>query len=229
METITESELLSYRVSLYSFAYSLCKNTADAEDLVQDTIIKAITYKDKFEIGTNLKAWLFTILRNEWFSKLRKQKRIVEDVDGLLAAKLIASENQFTSVEAKQTIEHIRYLPKKLREALIAVAIFGGQYEEAAANLGVSVGTVKSRVSRARDALEKGTYQDITEEEFDTPEEIVEDVDNTKWYDTIRILFVDKELDVSEIAAKINLSKLEIIEAISNMKLKRRKPNNVNR
>src|SRR5690606_17562078 len=122
------------------------------------------------------------------FSNLRKNKRIVEDIDGILASKLVSADNPLAAIEMRQLISQVRYMPAIFRKAFFMVIIEGLAYEDAAKELGISIGTLKSRVNRAREFLEKGKAQDITEEEFQTPTIVdVDEPDNTKWYDTIRI------------------------------------------
>ncbi len=146
-------ELPDHLPALRAFAISLTQNVSAADDLVQDTIVKAWTNMDKFEAGTNLRAWLFTILRNTFFSIKRKHKREVADPEGIHAQKLYEKPahdgrlafNDFRVAFAKLSPEH--------REVLILVGASGFSYEEASETMGVAVGTVKSRANRARARL----------------------------------------------------------------------------
>ena len=147
------NELLGMIPSLRAFAMSLCGNTDRADDLVQETLIKAWTNNDSFEAGSNMRAWLFTILRNQFYSELRKRRREVEDADGNLAAKLAVHPEQPGHMDMKNFLEALQQLPDDQREALVLVGASGFAYEEAAEIIGVAVGTVKSRVSRARTRL----------------------------------------------------------------------------
>lgn len=138
---------------LRAFAMSLCGRSALADDLVQETLTKAWAKADSYQDGTNLMAWLFTILRNEFYSHLRKRKREVEDVDGTEAARLVAVPGQLPNLELGDFRDALAKLPEDQREAIILVGASGFSYEEAASVMGCAVGTVKSRLSRARARL----------------------------------------------------------------------------
>lgn len=139
--------------SLRAFAMSLSGNADRADDLVQETVTRAMANINKFTPGTNMAAWLFTILRNLFRSQYRKRRREVEDPDGSYMASLKAPPEQFGRLEFKELIEALAKLPHIQREALLLVAASGFSYDEAAAICGVAVGTIKSRVSRARQVL----------------------------------------------------------------------------
>jgi len=136
--------------NLRAFAVSLCGDRERADDLVQETLYKAWNNLGSFEEGTNLKAWLFTILRNTYFSERRKKKREVEDVDGAYAAKLSSGPEQHGHMDMRDFQEALSELPDDQREALVLVGAAGFSYEEAAEISGCAVGTIKSRVNRAR-------------------------------------------------------------------------------
>jgi len=146
-------ELLTAIPNLRAFAMSLCGNPTRADDLAQETLMKAWDKIGSFEPGTNLKAWLFTILRNVYFSELRKRKREVEDADGHLLAGLAVHPAQLGHMDASDFIIALQQIPIDQREALILVGAEGFSYEEVAAISGVAVGTIKSRVNRARGRL----------------------------------------------------------------------------
>ena len=139
--------------ALRAFAWSLSHNAADADDLVQDTLIKAWTHRDKFEPGTNLRAWLFTILRNTYYTTAARRRREVADEDGKHAATLSASPTQDWSMAMRSLQAALQQLPDEHREALILVGAAGLTYEEAAEICGCALGTIKSRVNRARARL----------------------------------------------------------------------------
>jgi RNA polymerase sigma-70 factor, ECF subfamily len=138
---------------LRAFAISLSGNVDRADDLVQETVIRAMANIDSFTPGTNMPAWLVTILRNLFRSEYRKRRREVEDPDGSYVGSLKASPEQFGRLEFKELIVALATLPYVQREALLLVAASGFSYDEAAAICGVAVGTIKSRVSRARQQL----------------------------------------------------------------------------
>ena len=146
-------ELPDHLPALRAFAISLTRNVSTADDLVQDTIVKAWTNIEKFEPGTNMRAWLFTILRNTFFSDQRKKKREVPDPDGIHAGRLFvrpAHDGQLAFAEFAAAFDQ---LSPEHREVLILVGASGFSYEEAAQMIGVAVGTVKSRTNRARARL----------------------------------------------------------------------------
>ena len=139
--------------SLRAFAISLSGNVDRADDLVQDTLMRALANIHRFEPGTNLNAWLFTILRNLFHSEYRKRKREVEDADGSYAARLATAPEQ----TARRDFDDLRLALAKLspdqREAVLLIGAEGFSYEEAAQICGTAVGTIKSRVNRARRRL----------------------------------------------------------------------------
>jgi RNA polymerase sigma-70 factor (ECF subfamily) len=139
--------------SLRAFAISLCGNVDRADDLVQETMLRAIANIDSFQPGTNMSAWLFTILRNHFRSEYRKRRREVEDGEGRYAETLKSQPEQYGRVEFREFREALTHLPADQREALILVGASGFSYEEAANICGCAVGTIKSRVNRARTRL----------------------------------------------------------------------------
>jgi RNA polymerase sigma-70 factor (ECF subfamily) len=151
--TAFKSELIELLPSLRAFARSLAHNSAQADDLVQDTLVKALANVERFEPGTNLRAWLFTILRNHYYSQLRKLKREVEDADGKFAARLAVRPEQDGSVDLEDFKIAFQQLAPDHREVLTLVGASGCSYEEAATICGCAVGTIKSRVNRARRKL----------------------------------------------------------------------------
>src|SRR6185369_16848825 len=132
---------------------SLCGNVDRADDLVQETMLRAIANIDSFQPGTNMSAWLFTILRNHFRSEYRKRRREVEDADGHYAETLTSHPEQHGRVELTEFRGALSKLPEEQREALILVGASGFSYEEAAEICGCAIGTVKSRVNRARTRL----------------------------------------------------------------------------
>ncbi len=146
-------DLVAAIPNMRAFAISLCGNRDRADDLVQEALVKAWNHLDSFEQGTNLKAWLFTILRNAYFSELRKTKREIADSEGQLAAKLSVPPEQQGHLDLLDLNRALSKLPPDQREALILVGAEGFSYEDAANISGCAVGTVKSRVNRARTRL----------------------------------------------------------------------------
>jgi RNA polymerase sigma-70 factor (ECF subfamily) len=142
--------LLAAVPSLRAFAISLSGQVDKADDLVQDTLLRALANLHRFERGTNLNAWLFTILRNLFHSEYRKRRREVEDPDGAYAARLKVQPEQGSHLDFEDFRSALSQLPSDQREALLLVGASGFSYEEAAAICGCAVGTIKSRVNRAR-------------------------------------------------------------------------------
>jgi RNA polymerase sigma-70 factor (ECF subfamily) len=136
--------------NLRAFAISLSGNVDRADDLVQETLLRALANIHSFEPGTNMPAWLFTILRNLFRSEYRKRRREVEDADGSYAETLKSQPEQEAWVEFQGFRTAMAKLPPDQREALILAGASGFSYEEAAAICGCAVGTIKSRVNRAR-------------------------------------------------------------------------------
>jgi RNA polymerase sigma-70 factor, ECF subfamily len=145
--------ILTNLPSLRSFAISLTRSVDQAEDLVQETVLRAIRKQQKFEPGTNLQAWLFTILRNLFCSVCRRTKREVEDADGSYAATLISIPDHEDRVMLKDLAAALAKLPEGQRKAIMLVGAEGMSYEAAAQALGCAVGTIQSRVNRARNRL----------------------------------------------------------------------------
>lgn len=139
--------------ALRAFARSLARDHALADDLTQEALTKAWAARDSYQPGTNLRAWLFTILRNAYYSSLRKHRREVEDADGALSARLAVAPSQDHSMAMVDFREALALLPPDQREAIVLIGAVGLSYEEAADIAGCAVGTVKSRVNRARRRL----------------------------------------------------------------------------
>jgi RNA polymerase sigma-70 factor (ECF subfamily) len=139
--------------SLRAFAISLSGNIDRADDLVQETLLRAIANIDSFQPGTNMSAWMFTILRNLFRSEYRKRRREVEDTDGSYAESLKSHPEQSSRLEFQEFRTALGKLPPDQREALILVGASGFSYEEAASICDCAVGTIKSRVNRARTRL----------------------------------------------------------------------------
>lgn len=152
-EPALRDAILAAVPSLRAFAISLCGHVDRADDLVQDTLLRALANIDRFQPGTNLNAWLFTILRNLFHSEYRKRRREVEDPDGSYASRLKVQPEQGSRLDFEDLRAALETLPGDQREAVLLVGASGFSYEEAAAICGCAVGTIKSRVNRARSRL----------------------------------------------------------------------------
>jgi len=148
-----KTELLGLVPFLRAFARSLCGNYEAADDLVQETLVKAWQSRDTFELGTNLKAWLFTILRNQFYSDRRRAWRQAPWDQDAAERMPGTSQDQNWAADLSDTARALKLLPDEQREALILVGAGGFSYMDAAAIVRCNVGTVKSRVARARKAL----------------------------------------------------------------------------
>lgn len=147
-------DLLLAIPSLRAFAVSLSQNADKADDLVQETLVKAWDKQASFQEGTNLKAWLFTILRNEFYSQMRKRGREVQDTDGAFTERMSVHPSQYGVLDMADFKKALDTLPPDQREAIILIGASGFSYEEAAEICKCAVGTMKSRVSRARTRLQ---------------------------------------------------------------------------
>ncbi|RQP17118.1 MAG: RNA polymerase sigma factor [Brucella intermedia] len=148
-------DLIAAIPSLRAFAMSLAQNADKADDLVQETLVKAWDKQASFQPGTNLKAWVFTILRNEFYSQMRKRGREVQDTDGVFSEQLAVHPSQYGTLDLQDFRAALEQLPDDQREAIILIGASGFAYEEAAEICGCAVGTIKSRVSRARTRLQE--------------------------------------------------------------------------
>ena len=143
-------EILAAISSLRAFALSLTGHADRADDLVQETLVRAVSNIHRFAAGTNLNAWLFTILRNGFYSQHRKKRREVEDPDGFFAGRLRTAPEQTAKCDVQDMLKALAKLPVEHREALLLIVAEGLSYEDAARVCGVPVGTIKSRVHRGR-------------------------------------------------------------------------------
>lgn len=137
--------------SLRGYATLLLGSVWEADDLVQETLLRAWRYRGTYQPNTNMRAWLFRILRNE-FLTWTGRPRLLQDVDGRLSEQLVSADDQEWSMHYKDVLAALQQLTPLSREALALMAA-GNTYEEIAAVCGCSLGTVKSRISRARSTL----------------------------------------------------------------------------
>lgn len=156
-------EMLAQLPGLRAFAVSLCGRSDVADDLVQDAVLGAWAGRHGFVPGSNMRAWLFRILRNGFYSRLRKASREVPDSGERLAAQLAVAPPQHASLAMHEMRRALDALPGDQREAIILVGASGFSYEEAAEICGCATGTLKSRVHRARARLRE--VMALTEDE----------------------------------------------------------------
>ncbi len=152
-ESNFRDELITHLPNLRAFAISLTGNSAEADDLVQDALIRAWDYRGRFREGTNLRAWVFTVLRNCFYTQYRKRRFEVEDVDGFHASRMSVLPDQGAHLDFEDFQLALNKLSPKHREVLLLAGAEGLPYEEVARICGCPEGTVKSRVNRAREQL----------------------------------------------------------------------------
>ncbi len=146
-------ELIALIPHMRAFARSLCGDAASADDLVQEALARAWNNRSSFALGTNMKAWTFMITRNQFYSDKRRSWR-QQPLDPEVAERtLVAVDDPTAAIELDELRRALAMLPDAQREALILIGAGGLSYEEAAEICGAAVGTIKSRVSRARDRL----------------------------------------------------------------------------
>jgi RNA polymerase sigma-70 factor (ECF subfamily) len=161
-ETIFKRELVALIPHLRAFARTLAGDAASADDLAQEAMMKAWVARSSFQMGTNMKAWTFMILRNQFYSEKRRSWRSTQLDQEAAERTLVAVDDPQSPIALDELRMGLKMLPPEQREALILVGAGGFAYEEAAEICDCAVGTVKSRVSRARKALqailESGDY-----------------------------------------------------------------------
>jgi RNA polymerase sigma-70 factor, ECF subfamily len=147
-------ELEIHIASLHRYARALLRNRVDAEDLVQEALLRAVSRAETFKTGTNLRAWLFTILHNVHVNQFRGKAARPEEVPvESVEARLVSPPRQEDRVELREMMRVVDCLPEEQRKVLLLVAVEGMKYDEVAKVLDVPIGTVMSRLSRAREAV----------------------------------------------------------------------------
>ncbi len=153
-------ELLESIPNLRSFARSLCPSQDIAEDLLQESLLRAWEKRLSLRELGQLKPWLYTIMRNNFYSSLRKTKNEVEDPDGEYAMTLAISPAQESVLDLRDVSKALRKLPKDQQQSVMLICVEHMSYDEAAKYCGCAIGTLKSRVNRARAALSKSVSWD---------------------------------------------------------------------
>ena len=152
---IFKTELVRLIPSMRAFAISLSGRADVADDIVQDALMNAWAKQDSFQPGTNFKAWMFTIIRNLFYSRMRKRGREIQDSEGVFAERMSVAPAQHGNLDMQDFRKALGMLPEDQREAIILIGASGMSYEEAAEICGCAVGTIKSRVNRARNKLQE--------------------------------------------------------------------------
>lgn len=147
------AELVEMIPALRAFARSFCRNATDADDLVQETLLKGIANMHRYQPGTNMKSWLFTILRNTFYTRIRKYNRESPAAEGCVSGEPLAAPAQEWRMLGQEVTRAVQDLPDRQREVLILISVLGISYIDAAEICDCAVGTVKSRLNRARQRL----------------------------------------------------------------------------
>jgi RNA polymerase sigma factor (sigma-70 family) len=148
-----KGEVVELIPALRAFARSLCRDPDNADDLVQETLVKAIANLDKFEVGTRLKSWLFTIMRNTFYTRIKVAAREAPGTLGCVSEQPWTAESQEWTLRSREVARALDLLPDEQRQAIVMVCMTGVSYQEAAEISGCEVGTIKSRINRARAKL----------------------------------------------------------------------------
>jgi RNA polymerase sigma-70 factor (ECF subfamily) len=155
LSTSIDDDILACLPHLRAFARSLTGNRDRADDLVQDAVLRALSAASQFTPGTNFKAWIFTILRNLYFNEFRRNRALMRPLEAADLETHATAPAQQAGLEFDDFRRAFNTLPAEQREALVLVGADGFRYEEAAAICGCPIGTIKSRVARARGEIEK--------------------------------------------------------------------------
>ena len=139
--------------ALRAFARTFYRNPTDADDLVQETLTKALANIDRFQAGTRMKSWLFTIMRNTFYTKIKLYVREAPGAADCISGKPVMEASQEWSIRGLEVRDAINHLPRHHREVLVLIGVLGVSYEEAAEICDCPVGTVKSRLNRARSSI----------------------------------------------------------------------------
>ncbi|MCG7361021.1 sigma-70 family RNA polymerase sigma factor [Roseomonas sp. ACRSG] len=170
MTTLIQDDLIACLPDLRAYARSLTRNRHDADDLVQDTVVRIMNSADRFQPGTNFKAWAFTILRNRFLNEFVAKRKQTREMDDAEMEQVPTSARQEEGLELADFQRIFHKLPEDHRSILALVAGSGLAYEDVAKVLDCAVGTVKSRVHRARMALyallEQETAAGVKRERF---------------------------------------------------------------
>lgn len=148
-----KTELVALMPRLRGYAMALTGSAAEADDLVQDALVRAWRFRDSFQEGSNLKAWVCKILRNSFYTTAVARRNTVQDVEGKFAARLACGPDQEWRLQYNELLGALDALTPDARDALLMVVAAGLSYEAAADIAGCPVGTMKSRVNRAREHL----------------------------------------------------------------------------
>lgn len=151
--SVMSDDILSYLPAMRAFARSLCGDATDADDLVQETLLRALENIHRYTPGTNLRAWLFTIMRNRFYTNSTRRARERTGDTDCVADTLVVEPQQEWTIRMRELARALNELPVHYRETIVLVVVLEESYQNAAVILECGIGTVKSRVSRARQML----------------------------------------------------------------------------
>ncbi len=149
-QTTFTDDVIDLLPKMRAYARALTRNVIDADDLVQETLTRALRYHDRYTEGTQLKAWLFTIMRNTHYTDVKKRTRERPGIADCVSSAVTVAPTHDIVIAHKEVIRAIDRLPLQYRETLVLVAVLGESYETAAALCNCPMGTIKSRINRAR-------------------------------------------------------------------------------
>ncbi|WP_173932213.1 sigma-70 family RNA polymerase sigma factor [Chelativorans sp. Marseille-P2723] len=144
------SEIVDLIPALRAFARTFYRDASDADDLVQETLTKGLSHLHQFEAGTSMKSWLFTIMRNTFYTKIKVAKREAPGSADCVSARPVVNATQEWSARGLEIHNAIQRLPEQQREVMMLIGVLGMSYEEAATICNCAIGTIKSRLNRAR-------------------------------------------------------------------------------
>jgi RNA polymerase sigma factor (sigma-70 family) len=144
------SEFVTLIPALRAFARTLAKDASDADDLVQETLMKGIANINRFQPGTNMKSWLFTIMRNTFYTRIKMANREAPGLLDCASSRPAIAAGQEWSLRSQEMARAIEALPHDQREVIVLIGVLGTSYDDAASICGCAIGTIKSRLSRAR-------------------------------------------------------------------------------
>lgn len=177
-KTRFEADIVGQMENLRRFALKRTRNSAMADDLVQQTMLLALRNRKRFKMGTNVRAWLFTILKNAHMNEIRKDKRNTEYQDDVLSDAPTSAPAQDTHMELLDTVRAAAALPRFQRETIMVHAFESSSYEETANRCGCTLGTVKSRLSRARSYINEQLQKPSLPPGYDDGKRLLPDLQN---------------------------------------------------
>lgn len=154
-------DVLTHIPALRLFARSLTGRYGDADDLVQDTLVRAIASAQSYTPGTNMRAWLFTIMRNRFYNDRVKLARERPGAEDCISSVPAVPETQYWHVRGREIEAALMSLPQAYREAVMLVLVTGESYQSAAEILGCDIGTIKSRINRGRKLLQTALGEEV--------------------------------------------------------------------